>query len=863
MGAYTCWNCGWTGAVKTMKEYKSPPPRELVKLSDSVIGWFSSRGISNQTLLRYRVSEGIEYMPQTSDERRCILFNYFIGDTVVNIKYRDRDKNFKLVSGAQLSLYGLDVATDASDEDITIVEGEMDVLSFYEAGVKNAVSVPNGASKGDQKLEWLEDMLPYLTGKRVHLATDNDLPGLSLRAELARRLGKENCFIVTFPEGCKDANEVLLNHGAKVLKQCYVDAEPFPIEGIEMVDYNALLNLWDDGYPKGWTTGWEQMDQNMQWMPGRVTLITGIPGNGKSTFLKNLLMRLSDRYGLTYMMYSAEEASATMAASDLLSIKTGKSFFSSPLAPRISREEVAATAPWVNYHFKYYSLSENESSVESILAKAKEMIRRVGINGLVIDNMSTIERQFGSNQDSRHNAIGNMMRDLRQFARENDIHIWLVAHPKKMTKKKDGTYEVPNGYDVGDCYSQDTEVLTEKGWMYHNEWNGERIAMFNMDTGCIEFDTPELLNTFDHDGAMHHYRSKTTDILVTPNHKMVVKPTWNRPGRKKYKNGWQLIESSELKACGFKMPSRAMYAGGSDDTILEGYSNTDLAELCGYYTSEGTLSSNSFSMSQTPNTVLDKMEACLSRMGVDYHRYVKKDKRGYKDSVCIRVRKRSSPSLVNWIIKNCGAMSYGVKVPEIFFTSSKDVRTAYLMAHIDGDGHRYKSGYSIDTTSKSLSDGLQALAISLGYSCSVFSRESKVKTHRKQYVVNIRPEARDFTTQIKKYRTEVQYVGKVYCFTTRTGAYVTRRNGKVSFQGNSSHYYNSPDVGITVHRNRITGQTEIHKWKVRFKYDGQEGVDYFNFNIGNSRYTETEKINDGSDTTKFTGQQYASLAGTV
>jgi twinkle protein len=529
IGAYTCWNCGWTGVVKTMKEYKPVPQSELVKLSDPVVSWFSTRGISNQTLLRYRVSEGVEYMPQVSEERRCIYFNYFIGDEMVNIKYRDRDKNFKLVSGAQLSLYGLDVAMENSDDNIVIVEGEMDVLSFYEAGVKIAVSVPNGASKGDQKLEWLEDMLPYLSGRKVHLATDNDAPGLSLRNELARRLGKENCLIVSFPEGCKDANDVLLKHGKQSLRQCYIDSEPFPIEGIESVDYDMLSSIWDEGYPTGWKTGWEGMDSHAQWMPGRVTLITGIPGNGKSTFLKNLLVRLSENYGLTYMVYSAEEASATMAVSDILSIKTGKSFFSSPLAPRMSKEEMMSTAPWVNYHFKYYSLSENESSVESILSKAKEMIRRVGINGLVIDNMSTIERQFGSSQDNRHNSIGNMMRDLRQFARENGIHIWLVAHPKKMHKKADGTYEVPNGYDVGD----------------------------------------------------------------------------------------------------------------------------------------------------------------------------------------------------------------------------------------------------------------------------------------------------------------------------------------------SSHYFNSPDNGVTVHRNRITGQTEVHWWKIRFKYDGTDGVDYFTFNVGNSRFIEAKKVNDGSDTKKFVGQEYASLAGTI
>jgi len=72
--------------------------------------------------------------------------------------------------------------------------------------------------------------------------------------------------------------------------------------------------------------------------------------------------------------------------------------------------------------------------------------------------------------------------------------------------------------------------------------------------------------------------------------------------------------------------------------------------------------------------------------------------------------------------------------------------------------------------------------------------------------------------------------------------------------GDSSHYYNKPDNGLTVHRNRETGFTEVHRWKVRFRYTGQEGVDYFKFDINTSRYSSTQNVNDGSDKTKFKGQ---------
>jgi twinkle protein len=407
-----------------------------------VMDWFADRGISNQTLLRYRVSESME------GETRFINFNYYINGQLVNIKYRDAQKRFKLVSGAMLSLYGLDVAADNSDSELVITEGEIDTLSFYESGIKTAVSVPNGASKGNQKLEWLEEMLPFLEGKRIYLCTDNDEPGIALRNELARRLGKPNCWIVHLPE--KDANETMLKHGKEKLVECFNNAEPFPVDGIDVVSSSELTQLWDQGYPQGYDTGFENLDDHFQWHPGMVTLITGIPGHGKTTWLKNILVRLADRHGWSYLVYSAEEANATFAMTDLLSIRTGRSFFSAPNCARISRDEVEAATPFLNEHFKYYKLSENDSTVEAIMAKAEEMVKRHGIRGLVIDNMSTVERQIAGSGENRHNQIGNMMRDLRAFAREHGIHIWLVAHPKKLTKVKQAVYEVPTGYDVGD-----------------------------------------------------------------------------------------------------------------------------------------------------------------------------------------------------------------------------------------------------------------------------------------------------------------------------------------------------------------------------------------------------------------------------
>lgn len=447
-GVWNCHNCSFSGSIKHPKKtYVLPPQCELMTLSQNVINWFEARGISNQTLLRYKVSEGVDFMPQVGGEVKTIHFNYFYDGKLVNIKYRDSSKNFKMVSGASLVPYGIDVALDNSNDSIIITEGEIDTLSFYEAGIKNAVSVPNGASN-NAKLEWLEDCWHLFENKRIYLATDTDEPGIALRMELARRLGKQNCWVIDFPY--KDANETFVHGGREMLVECFHSANPFPVEGIEdaFAVQNELFKLYDDGTPMGYSVGYE-MDRDFQWHPGQVTLITGIPGHGKSTWLKNIIYRLA-KQDWRFFIYSAEEANTAFALSDLYQIATGKSFFKSDFCERMDRNDIQNNIDFMQEHFKYYKLSDNDLTINGIIAKGEEMVKRFGINGFVIDNMSTVEKGFPKYGDSRHATIGEMMNQLVTFARNYDVHVFLVAHPKKMNKIRTGVYDVPHGYDVGE-----------------------------------------------------------------------------------------------------------------------------------------------------------------------------------------------------------------------------------------------------------------------------------------------------------------------------------------------------------------------------------------------------------------------------
>jgi twinkle protein len=155
-GLYNCHNCGWNGNVKFKKKKEFIIPEKInLNITDRIRKWFKKRAISESTISHYKIGESFEYIPQVQAKRKCINFNYYRDEEIINIKFRDSQKNFKLVSGAELIFYGLNNIKNI--DRCYIVEGEIDCMSLHEIGLSNVCSVPNGASKGNQRLEYLDN----------------------------------------------------------------------------------------------------------------------------------------------------------------------------------------------------------------------------------------------------------------------------------------------------------------------------------------------------------------------------------------------------------------------------------------------------------------------------------------------------------------------------------------------------------------------------------------------------------------------------------------------------------------------------------------------------------------------------------
>jgi twinkle protein len=409
-----------------------------------------NRGISNNTLLRFGITEAMEWMPKANKEVRVLCFNYFKAGELINIKFRGPNKDFKMSKDAELCFYNLDAIID--DKEVIIVEGEMDALSLHESGFYNVISVPNGASvNGQLKLDYLDNSIDYFTNKaKITICTDNDRAGNILKEELIRRLGKERCFTVSYPDNLKDANEVLLKYGKEGIKTLINEAKEYPIEGILTMDeiYNDVANFYENGYPMGIKAGIKNFDEHLQLMPGQFTTVTGIPGSGKSEFIDNIMVKTAINHSWNWAVLSFENQPTSIHATKLMEKVVNKSFsFRKNPYDRMNTEEFKQAVYTIDKYFTFINVNTATLTLDGILAKCKELVLRKGVNGILIDPYNYIEHQMPKGQ-SETQYISECLSKIKAFCLSSGVHLILIAHPKKMNKDEKGNYNIPTLYDI-------------------------------------------------------------------------------------------------------------------------------------------------------------------------------------------------------------------------------------------------------------------------------------------------------------------------------------------------------------------------------------------------------------------------------
>ena len=474
-GLGTCHNCDTSFQLHTYqrkgaseKVYVRPEVRvnNEKPIGTKVVEWFKTRGISQKTLTDLNVGEGPEFMPQTGKTENVIKFNYMMGDQLINIKYRDGRKNFKLFKGAEKVFYNIN--SIIGFDTCVLVEGEMDVLALHEAGVTNAISVPNGATLNSNNLEYLDACIDYFEDKeKIILAVDSDEAGQALQAELIRRLGSEVCYLASF-EDCKDANEYLQKYGRTKLLERITNSRPVPLENV-----TTFKDIEDDitdfvrhGFKKGYQVGLSNFDRIFSTYTGQFITVTGIPSSGKSDFVDQMVVGYNANYGWKTAFASPENVPTYLHAHKLMR----KTWQGMPSKEDIGTDKWNQVADHCNSN--YFHIDMERYTLESVLKKGAELVKRKGIKCLVIDPFNKIRDVDCKTEDVNRYTMEYLTK-IEVFAKKYDVLVFVVAHPTKMYKDKDGKIEEPTMYSIkggGEWYD-----ASYHGLLVHRDYENKTV----------------------------------------------------------------------------------------------------------------------------------------------------------------------------------------------------------------------------------------------------------------------------------------------------------------------------------------------------------------------------------------------------
>lgn len=420
--------------------------RELTT-KDAAISYLESRGISKETAEKYNIT--------TKENDDNVLVFPFLDDKkqLVTIKYRkidfdkSKDKNKEwFEANCKPILFGMYQCEDFSR--LVITEGQIDSLSVSEAGIKNAVSVPNGANG----FSWVPHCWDWVCKfEEVVVFGDCENGTVTLAETIRKRFNKSNIRVVRIKDyqDCKDANELLQKHGPESLQNALNQAEL--IESDKIIRASSVEAVDVENTPSV-STGIDGLDKAMSggFRKGELIVITGKRGDGKSTFVSQLVCNVLNNEDSKVFMYSGEMININVKRWLDMQLVGKKQIFNSTI------DKLNA---WYNdrlFFFDNTAIAEDEEI--EVLKIAEQAIGKYGCNFIVIDNLMTA-------LDSGNNDIYRMQSSFAKkcaaLARRTESTVLLICHPRKSSGNEDfdndfisGSADITNAANYVLCYQR-------------------------------------------------------------------------------------------------------------------------------------------------------------------------------------------------------------------------------------------------------------------------------------------------------------------------------------------------------------------------------------------------------------------------
>lgn len=210
---------------------------------------------------------------------------------------------------------------------------------------------------------------------------------------------------------------------------------------------DPLYKLYEEGSKPGLKTGWPELDVLYSVRPGEMTIVTGIPGHGKSNFMDSLMVNLWRNHKWRFAVCSPENWPIQRHIAGILEKVVGKPFFRSGIyEERMTRNDIGPALADIQDYFFFMALDDQQMSVPAILKIAEKAIKEHEVNGIIIDPWNELDHKRPPNV-TEHEYISKTLTLIRRFARKHQVHLWVVAHPRKQ-QKENGSYTVPTMYEI-------------------------------------------------------------------------------------------------------------------------------------------------------------------------------------------------------------------------------------------------------------------------------------------------------------------------------------------------------------------------------------------------------------------------------
>ena len=431
--------------VKTQTQYKYPK-EEPLNDKEIITEYFSKRCISRATL---------DYCDVREDAHGNVVFNYYdTNDVLTMVKYKPSHKLKKgenkswCQPGADTTPILFNMNRVNPSQPLLLVEGEPDLLAAIESGYTNTVSVPLGANN----YGWIEVNWDFLEQfDSIILGFDNDEAGNKATKEVIYRLGTWRTSVMNLPETVtyndkevhvKDTNELLFYCGKTAVLDAIINAKDSPVQSV--VDFSTIDDIDIDSMP-GIYTGFKEVDKVIgKIFYSMVTIVSGLPSSGKSSFLNQIIGNTIDNNEKVWIFSNEMNSNIlsnwlTLSLAGTGNLKqyensyTGEPFYKLPLETKKKIRDY-----YEGQLFIYKDDAPNDE--DSLFVSMEECVRKYGVRTLIIDNLMCIA--LNNETNDKYDAQTVFFRRLIKFAKKYNVAIIIVCHPKKL----------PNGVKEVDMY---------------------------------------------------------------------------------------------------------------------------------------------------------------------------------------------------------------------------------------------------------------------------------------------------------------------------------------------------------------------------------------------------------------------------